>query len=132
MSRLIDVGPEPDERPPVLAVVRLYIIAAKTGIYALVCAGALFLTAAFSHQGMFSAAALTALSVSTACNAVIAVCRAYSLWRYGAWRGLYGQRLSREQYPARFFAWLSMHLVMGVIFAVASGSLAWTVFTHRF
>lgn len=113
--------------PPLAGFLRVRRIAGAVSLLTLAGAGAFGLAAIFSRQAMVGAAAVIALAVCVFAHGVIETCRVYFLWHTGAWVRLNGQPVTREQQPARFRIWLTLHGLFGVIYVGAAGFLTWTV-----
>jgi hypothetical protein len=92
----------------------------------------LFLAAAFSKQGIFARMAMVALSMSLLGGAMSQAWGAWTLWQSGHWRGLSGEWISRDQQPARFKVWLTMHLLLSFAHLAPAGYLTWAAFGPGF
>jgi hypothetical protein len=97
-------------------------------VLAFVGALVLGLAGILSHHAVLGTAALIAFIVMGAANSVIEVWRAHFLWRCGAWAGMNGERRTRDQQPARFAMYLTLHALFAAIWMGVSGFLAWTLF----
>ena len=110
-----------------MPLLRVRLIAGSVSILALAGTGVLALAAIFSHQAVLATAAHATVVICVFANGVIEAWRSYFLWYSGAWGGLGGQRLTREQQPTRFLILLALHLLLAVIWMSAAGYLAWAL-----
>jgi hypothetical protein len=115
-------------KPPLAGFLRVRLIAAAVSVLAFVGALVLGLAGILSHQAVLGTAALIAVIVGGAANAVIEVWRAHFLWRSGAWASMNGERRTRDQQPARFAIYLTLHTLFAAIWGGVCGFLAWTLF----
>jgi hypothetical protein len=121
------IGPSSANSPLLVGALRVRLIAGTVSLLALVCTGILALAAVFSHQAILGTAALGALVTCAFANGVIEMWRSYFLWHTGAWAGLGGQRFTREQQPARFVIWTTIHLLIAMVWVGGAGYLTWTL-----
>ena len=121
------IGPSSSNSPPLVGALRVRLIVGTVSVLALVCTGILALAAVFSRQAFLATAALGALVACALANSVIEMWRSYFLWHTGAWAGLSGQRFTREQQPARFVIWTTMHLLIAMVWVSVAGYLTWTL-----
>jgi hypothetical protein len=112
--------------------VRLQMAASASVVLGGVLAGILFLAALFSRQPILGRAAVVALSVSIFGLALAQAWRVWWLRRSGSWRGLSGERISRDQQPRQFRVWLTTHLLLVAIHLAWAALLMWIAFASRF
>jgi len=115
-------------KSPLAGFLRVGRIAGAVSVLAFVGAVVLGLAGIFSHQAVLGTAALLAFIVMGAANSVIEVWRAHFLWQCGAWAGMNGERRTRDQQPARFAMYLTLHTLFAAIWMGVTGFLAWTLF----
>ena len=111
---------------------RLRLAASALLVLGGVLAGILFLAALFSSQTNLARAAMVALSMSLLGGAASQALGAWALWRSGYWRGLNGERISRDQQPGRFRVWLTMHILLSFVHLAPAACLTWIAFASRF
>lgn len=127
VSVVTGMDPSSVNSPLLVGSLRVRRFAGAVSVLALVCAGVLALAAAFSHQAILGTVALGALVIGGFANGVIEMWRGYFLLRTGAWTGLGGQRLTRQQQPARFAIWIALHMLFAVVWIGVSGYLTGTL-----
>ena len=111
---------------------RLRLAASALVVLGGVLAGILFLAALFSSQTILARAAMVALSISLLGCAAFQAWGAWALWRSGYWRGLNGERISRDQQPRRFKVWLTTHILLSFVYLAPAAFLTWAALSSRF
>ncbi|HEX2818126.1 MAG TPA: hypothetical protein VHN39_17160 [Phenylobacterium sp.] len=127
VAMVTGMGPSSANSPLLVGSLRVRQVAGTVSMLALVCTGILALAAVFYHQAILGTAALGALVTCGFANGVIEMWRGYFLWHTGAWAGLSGQRFTREQQPARFVVWITMHLLIAMVWIGVAGYLTGTL-----
>jgi hypothetical protein len=99
---------------------RLQVAASALAVGSVTIAGILFLAALFAKQSILARLGLAALSMSLLGHGVTEARGAWTLWSLGVWRGLNGERISRDQQPRRFWVWLTTHVIYMVVSLAAA------------
>jgi hypothetical protein len=113
-------------RSAALNFLRVGVVAGLVSGFGALVAGMLFLAGLFLRSHALFIAALVALAVGLFGLAVMQGWRAYLLFNMGSWRTLGGRPTSRNEQPARFVTWVTLHGLLAATYGTAAGFMIWT------